>query len=415
MTQERLSLKEYSFSTVINNSEENIYPPSQPGEDDLETYFHTLFQLEPFPSPIEAPEPLKTPEEHRRQALDNVLSKLSVLEIRGKEHIAEYLRHQYRCNFQANTIRGSYTGLSYFFKFLKAIGRGGIDEIERADLEEFVEHEQDRGIKISTVKLRLAQVKAFLRFMIDKGDMDEDVFPWKLTIKMPEALPRAMDPVDVDKLFAVKASVRDRAMILLLLRTGMRIGELLRTRMRDVNMEEQKILIYEGEKNQRGRVVYFSEDAKEALQAWMDKRDRTMELLFYGYKGKVLSYPAARMMFIKYLEQAGLSHKGYTLHCLRHTYATDLINARMPLECLEKLLGHSRLDVTRRYAMLTDKTREEEYFKAMAIIERRERDGNYECDSKLQALLEKTQLLPSHGEALHEHPYPLCALGERAY
>ena len=178
----------------------------------------------------------------------------------------------------------------------------------------------------------------------------------------------------------------------------------MKTRMTDVNMEEQKILIYEGEKNHRGRVVYFSDDAKAALDAWMKERNRDYELIFYGYKGKALSYQASRMMFVKYLKKAGLSHKGYSLHWLRHTYATDLINARLPLECLEKLMGHSRLGVTRRYAMLSDKTREEEYFKAMAIIERRERDGNNECDSELQTLLEKAQLLPSHSEELHEHP-----------
>jgi len=404
MTQERLSLEEVSFSRVINTSEKNFHLQNQSAGIDLETYFQTLFQLEPFPLPIELPEPIKTPNEQRRQALDNSLSRLSTLEIGGEGHVEEYLRHQYRRHFQANTIRGSYTGLSYFFKFLKERGRGGIEEIEKADLEAFVEHEQDRGIKLSTVKLRLAQVKAFLRFMIDKGDISEEVFPWKLTIKMPEPLPRAMDPDDVDTLLAVKGSVRDRSMILLLLRTGMRIGELLSTRLRDVDMEEQKILIYEGEKNQRGRAVYFSADAKTGLEVWMKERNKRYELLFYGYKGRPLSYQASRMMFVKYLDQAGLSHKGYTLHCLRHTYATDLINARMPLECLEKLMGHSRLGVTRRYAILTDKTREEEYFKAMAIIERREKDEHYGCDSELQTLLETAQLLPSYSEELHEHP-----------
>jgi integrase/recombinase XerD len=404
MTREELSLKEFCFSRVINTSEEKIYPPSQPAEDDLERYFQTLFQLEPIPTPIESPEPIKTPEDQRRQMLDNVLSKLSVLEIGGKEHIEGYLRHQYRRHFQASTIRNTYTTLEHFMRFMKEVGKEGIEEVDRSDLEAFVEHEQDRGMKLSTVSLRLATLKAFLRFMVENGNLSEDVFPWKLTIKMPEPLPRAMDPDDVDKLLAVKGSVRDRAMILLLLRTGMRIGELLTTRVIDGNMEEQKVLIYEGEKNQRGRAVYFSDDAKAALEAWIKERKQWYELVFYGLKGRPLSYQAARMMFIKYLDKAGLSHKGYTLHCLRHTYATDLINARMPLECLEKLMGHSRLGVTRRYAMLTDKTREEEYFKAMAIIERREKDGNYECDSELQTILEKTQPLPSHSEELHEHP-----------
>jgi len=405
MTRKELSLEEFSFSRIINTSKKNVYPPSQSTEEDLETYFNTLFQLDPIPLPIELPEPIKTPEEHRRQMLDNVLSKLSILETGGKDYVEEYLRHQYRRHFQASTIRNSYTSIAHFMRFLKEAGKEGIEEVDRSDLEAFVEHEQDRGMKLSTVSLRLATLKAFLRFMVENGNLSEEVFPWKLTIKMPEALPRAISPEDVERLLTVvKDSVRDQAVILLLLRAGMRIGELLRTRVMDISMEEQKILIYEGEKNQRGRAVYFSDDAKAALEAWMKERKQWYELIFYGLKGRPLSYQAARMMFVKYLDKAGLSHKGYTLHCLRHTYATDLINARMSLECLEKLMGHSRLGVTRRYAVLSDKTREEEYFKAMAIIERRERDGNYECDSELQTLLEKTQLLPSHSEELHEHP-----------
>jgi site-specific recombinase XerD len=83
------------------------------------------------------------------------------------------------------------------------------------------------------------------------------------------------------------------------------------------------------------------------------------------------------MLFIKYLCSAGLAHKGYTIHCLRHTFASELLNAGMRLECLQKLLGHTSVEVTRRYARLTDKTREEEYFKAMEKIEKGEIDGHY--------------------------------------
>jgi integrase/recombinase XerD len=287
--------------------------------------------------------------------------------------------------------------------FLKSIiNKGDVKKADKRDLEKFVEHEQDRGMKLSTVRLRLAVIKAFMRFMIEQGVVEEDVFPWKLKIKRPEVLPRAMDPEDVERLLATIVGIRDRAMILLLLRPGMRIGELLSTRVIDVIMQERKILIYEADKNQRGRVVYFSDDAKEALEAWLKKRKPRVELLFYGHKAQALSYPAARMVFVKYLEKAGLSDKGYSLHCLRHTYATDLLNARMPMECLEKLMGHSRLEVTMRYAMLSDRTKEEEYFKAMAIIERRERDVHNQCNRELQTLLEKAQLFPSHCEELHE-------------
>jgi site-specific recombinase XerD len=71
------------------------------------------------------------------------------------------------------------------------------------------------------------------------------------------------------------------------------------------------------------------------------------------------------------------------LHCLRHTYASELLNAGMRLECLQQLLGHSSIEMTRRYARLTDNTRREEYYKAMEIIERGDINGNYRFDPEL--------------------------------
>jgi integrase/recombinase XerD len=388
MIQGELTPENYRFPEVLDPTEKDPLPKEQPTD------------TEPFPLKTKRENQTPIPDECRRRVLDDCLLKLSSIEIDGKEHVAAYLRYQYRRYFKAGTIRSSYASLEGFLKLIT--DKGDIKNIERRDLEKFVEHEQDRGLKLSTVRLRLAAVKAFMRFMIDRGVLKEEVFPWKLKIKMPDILPRAMDPEDVERLLDTKVGLRDRALILLLLRTGMRIGELLGTRVMDVVMAERKILIFEADKNQTGRVVYFSDDAKEALEAWLEKRNQGIAFLFYGRKGRALSYPAARMVFVRYLKEAGLSQKGYTLHCLRHTFATDFLNAGIPMECLGKLMGHSRLEVTRRYAMLSDKTREQEYFKAMAIIERRENDVHNRCDRELQALLEKTQLFPSHCEELHE-------------
>ena len=157
----------------------------------------------------------------------------------------------------------------------------------------------------------------------------------------------------------------------------MRVGELLDLRASDMHLPEKKILIYMGEKNYRGRVVYLSEDAVEAAEAWLAIRDSREELLFYSCQLPSLSYAAVRNRFKSYLEKAGLSDKGYTIHCLRHTFASELLNAGLRLEVLQQLLGHSSLEVTRQYARLTDKTREEEYFKAMEVIERGAINGRY--------------------------------------
>jgi integrase len=192
-------------------------------------------------------------------------------------------------------------------------------------------------------------------------------------------------------------------MVTVLLRTGMRIGELLNTLVSEVHLKEKKIEIYEAEKTRVGRVVYLSEDAISALKAWLRKRKKEYAYLIYGRKGKSLTYQAARNRFKICLEKTSLSHKGYSLHCLRHTFATELLNAGMRIECLQQLLGHSSLEMTRRYARLTDRTREAEYFKAMAIIERGETDVHHGCDRELEAAHQETQLLATYDQELHEH------------
>lgn len=379
----------------------NVFHPDLLSED-LPTYPPSVFPTLEFIEDTLSTDPEKWVK--GLHVLDPIRLRLWRQDLPGRKYVEQYLRHQYRHHCRPSTIRGSYTSLETFLRFIKELGRSRLEEMEKGDLEAFIEHEQDRGLKLSTVRTRVAVVKAFFRFLMERGVIGDDVYPWRLKIRLPDTLPRAMDPDDVERLLSAPGSVRDRAMILLLVRTGMRIGELLHTKVVDVSIKEQKIVIYEAEKNQRGRVVYCSDDAKEALQVWLDTRNKAEPFVFYGRRGRPLTYPAARMMFVKYLQRAGISHKGYTLHSLRHTYATDLLNAGMPLECLEKLLGHTSLEVTRRYARLTDKTREEEYFKAMAIIERGESNGYDQCDRELQEVLEAAQLLCSHSQELHEHP-----------
>jgi site-specific recombinase XerD len=202
----------------------------------------------------------------------------------------------------------------------------------------------------------------------------------KLRIKLPDALPRAIEPEDIKQLLAVLKEPRDRALILTLLRTGMRIGELLNTKVQDLNLKEQYIEIFEAQKNRVGRVVYLSKDALAALKKWLQPKDSQSNYLFYGYRGRPLSYEAARVVFKKYLDKAKLSHKPYSLHCLRHTFASEMLNGGMSLQSLQELLGHSDIEMTRRYARLTDNTRREEYYKAMQIIERGDINGHYRFD-----------------------------------
>jgi site-specific recombinase XerD len=312
----------------------------------------------------------------RRLVLDRLLERIAGSELCGKQEFKEYLLHKYRRNCKASTLKMATTCLFQFLSFYQTTAKLNLEQLTRQDIEAFVEHMQDRGLKPNSVHSRLRGVYAFVHFLVEKKVLGYELMERKITVKLAECLPRAIDPEHLQRLLSVVDNGRDRALILLLLRTGMRIGELLHTKVRDVELKDKKILIHQADKTEVGRVVYYSEDAHKALLAWFKIRNPSTERLFYGQGRQSLGYEGARGVFRKYLQKADLEHSGYTLHCLRHSFATELLNAGMRLECLQVLLGHSNLEITRRYARLTDKTREKEYFKAMRRIEKGEFDAD---------------------------------------
>jgi len=332
-------------------------------------YFTVKTPKKPFP-----------PVSRRLILLKRILGDISRSDLPAKDYFSEYMRQKYRRNCRPNTLRQAAGSLMQFLCFYRDIGKQYAEQMTREDIEAFIEALQDRGLKPNSVRTRLCGVYAFVRFLIEKKAVSHELLERRIKLKLPDRLPRAIDPGDLRQLLSVIDNIRDRALILLLLRTGMRIGELLYTKVHDVDLNNHRILIYEAEKTGVGRVVYYSEDAKEALLSWLQVRNPFKENLFYGQGHRPLRYEATRSMFNKYLEKAGLLYSGYTLHCLRHTFATDLLNARMPLECLRVLLGHTSLEVTRIYARLTDKTREEEYFMAMERILKGDSDADDPCD-----------------------------------
>jgi integrase/recombinase XerD len=335
--------------------------------------------------------------------LCRILKRLAGMDLPGKDHVAAYLRYLTQRNRRPRTLESRFGAIVLFLGMIRDSGKTCLEAVTRRDVEAFIEHEQDRGNKITTIRTSLVSVQAFLRYLVEEGIASPDIFSRRIRLQLPERLPRAMDPDDLRKLLSVIKDIRDRAMIMVLLRTGMRIGELLHTKVTDVHIKERRIEIYEAEKNRLGRVVYLSDDAVIALRKWLKERNPREEYLVYTRMSTdTMSYSTARNIFQRYIVKAGLTDKGYSLHTLRHTFATEFLNAGMRLECLQVLLGHRSIEETRRYARLTDKTREEEYFRAMSRIERRGRDGDDRRDHELAAVLETEKLFAQYREELSE-------------
>ena len=322
-------------------------------------------------------------------------SRLEAGKLPGSELAVEYIQGKYIKNHSVHTIVNSSRIILYFYIFLARNGTT-IYAVTRKHISAYAEYEQDRGLKPQSVVNHLRVVYAFLVFLVDQDILSQEIMQRKIRIKLPDALPRAIPSEDIERLREAITTVRDNALILLLLRTGMRIGELLEVKVNDISFVERKILIYLGEKNMIGRAVYYSEDAEQALQEWLKKKNNDSAYLFPGNSGRPnICYMTARKAMLRILGRAGLSGKGYSLHSLRHTFATDMLNAGMRVEVLQQLLGHQEIEMTMRYARITDLTREHEYFKAMDRIEQGDQHESCRVSSQLQKVFEEKKLLTS--------------------
>ncbi len=349
-------------------------------------------------SPVEDSMPVWRPTK-RRAALDRFCHRLEESHFAGSNLAIEYLHEKYRHNLATATITQSGGVVLSFLGYLEEYDRDVL-HLSRKDIGGYVERDQDNGLTTGAIRTKLRAIYTFVHFLVDCEILPYELLHKKIRIKPEELLPKAIPAQDIKSLLTVIENIRDRALILLLLRTGMRIGELLNVKISDIHLSERKILLYQGSKNYQGRVVYFNDDAEYALKRWLEIRTPEKTILFYSKSRETISYVAAWSVMRKAIMAAGLSGKGYSLHCLRHTFATDMLNAGLRLEVLQQLLGHKSVEITRRYARMSDTTRESEYFKAMAEIERGGSHEPHRINSELQAVFEEKKLIRPYDKKL---------------
>jgi integrase/recombinase XerD len=191
------------------------------------------------------------------------------------------------------------------------------------------------------------------------------------------SLPRSIEPDDLIRLVKKRFTPQTKCMIFLLLRTGMRISELLTLRVQDIILRQRIIIIPEGSKTGLGRIAYISDDTLVTLKRWLKARNPKKKFFFYSSYCENMSYSTARSIFNDCMKKCFLKKKGYTLHCLRHTFASELLSVGLPIESLQVLMGHSDIEMTRWYARLTDIALKKDYFVAMQTIEEEGIHGTY--------------------------------------
>jgi site-specific recombinase XerD len=225
----------------------------------------------------------------------------------------------------------------------------------------------------ATTQLVLATLKRFFRFLVVEGFRSDDPTAFLQPPKVPKPLPRYLSQTEVaqllDGLKAVwvygrkrkhrkfRLTVRDAAIVELFYAIGMRVGELVKLKIGDIDLDAQTVRV--NGKGGKERLCFFGRVAKERLAAWLDERQRWLQVkrvasdwLFIGKRSPLR--PLRRETVIRLINRYGMSVIGKRIspHWLRHSFATHLLAGGANIVAIAELLGHSRLTTTERYCFV---------------------------------------------------------------
>ena len=279
--------------------------------------------------------------------------------------IEDFVNWVRRRNPQARTWRDYSYDLQ---QFVAIVGDRSPGEITFRDIDRFVNSQVSRGFQPATVNRRLAAILTFYTYLADEDpDLVCPVLPRRHYLRQPQRLPRPVKEADLRAFFAVIEDARDKAMFILMLRCGLRIGEVANLLLSDLFLDEPAPRLVVHGKGSRERSVYLSTQAERALRRYLAERPPVAsDFVFLSYQLDGLSTTAIHKRLMRYRAQAQVQ---LTAHRLRHSFANDLLSAGAPVTSIQVLLGHRWLETTQIYVQANDQTVQADYYAACLKIE----------------------------------------------
>src|SRR5688572_6970111 len=297
--------------------------------------------------------------------------------------VADFLMHlEKERNVSPNTVLAYRRDLGVFVEYLGeyyGIASWSWQGIDRLAIRGFLGHLTRRGLGKRSISRALSVVRSFFRFMHRNEVVDANPARAVGSPKLERYLPSYLDRTQVDRLFAMAevramegrfTDVRNLAILELFYSTGMRLSELRGLSRPDVDMITQQVKVRG--KGRKERLIPIGDHAIRSMRNYESKRDELLRAVgsradrtafFVSSQGRRMSVRAIQMavtgMLDKVDENAGLS-----VHSLRHTFATHLLDAGADLRAVQELLGHASIATTQIYTHTSVERLKQVYQKA---------------------------------------------------
>jgi site-specific recombinase XerD len=247
----------------------------------------------------------------------------------------------------AGTQMGHIRSCKRFAAFLKR----SPDTATAEDIRLFQLHLAETGVSIGNRNRIMTGLKFLLRVTLRRLDLAAEIYH----LREPQKIPLVMSRDETRRLLAVAGSLKVRVLLSLGYGCGLRAGEVVRLKVKHID-KAQSIIRIEQSKGRKDRHVMLSPEMLALLRQWWKARvgfDATTPVperwLFPGRKpGRPMTTRQLSRLFHETADAAGIKKK-VTLHALRHSFATHLLEDDTDIRKIQALLGHDKLDTTARY------------------------------------------------------------------
>lgn len=224
-------------------------------------------------------------------------------------------------------------------------------EIGPYDIRLFLAYEKSRGVSNTTLENTRANLSAFFQWLTVEELVDRNPCMNIKPIKCPDRERFPLSSVELDALRIACNGTRERAMIELLVSSGVRVSELTGLDVEDISIPDLEVHVRNG-KGGKDRTTYISEVARTHLSKYVKEHGITSGPLFVNGKHNRLRPGGVRFILNRIAERAGVEN--VHPHRFRRTFATSLADRGMQVQEIMRLLGHTNINTTMEYVSMSD-------------------------------------------------------------
>ncbi len=244
-----------------------------------------------------------------------------------------------------------------------------ITDDTKETMSKYLNHLNEKKISKRSISRHLSTMRTYYEYLKKEKIINNNIFQGIKNPKIDKKIPTFINHEDLNHIIhsftQSDIGKRDHLIVELLYATGLRVGELVNIKLKNIDFGAQSIKVVG--KGNKERYVFYNTTTSELLKDYLKIRAKTQktsnEYLLLNDKGNKITEAKVRQIIKNTLIKTGIKNK-ITPHTFRHTFATDLLNAGADLVNVKELLGHASLNTTSIYTHITNDRIKEVYNKA---------------------------------------------------